>query len=100
MTPTVYPGQAPIPPPSYYRTVAEALHVDALTLVRRLPLLAPCRVAVHLAHQHYPPPLPADPGGAPRDYSEASLLLLVWAGLWMGLTRARDLIIDSAPILA
>jgi transposase len=27
-------------------------------------------------------------------------VLLVRAGLWMGLTRARDLIIDSAPILA
>ena len=27
-------------------------------------------------------------------------VLLVRAGLWMGMTRARDLIIDSAPILA
>ena len=27
-------------------------------------------------------------------------VLLVRAGLWMGLTHARDLIIDSAPILA
>jgi DDE family transposase len=27
-------------------------------------------------------------------------VLLVKAGLWMGLTRARDLILDSAPILA
>jgi hypothetical protein len=56
--------------------VAEALHVDALTLVRRLQLLALCRVAVHLAHQQYRPPLSAGPGGAPRVYSEESLLLL------------------------
>src|SRR5260370_4061553 len=27
-------------------------------------------------------------------------VLLVRAGLWMGLTRGRDLIIDSAPLLA
>jgi len=27
-------------------------------------------------------------------------VLLVRAGLWMGLTRARELIIDSAPILS
>jgi hypothetical protein len=36
--------------------------------------------------------------GAPA--SEMLFVLLVRAGLWMGLTRARDLIIDSAPILA
>src|SRR5262249_15348156 len=36
--------------------------------------------------------------GAPA--SEMLFVLLVRAGLWMGVTRARDLIIDSAPILA
>ncbi len=36
--------------------------------------------------------------GAPA--SEMLFVLLVRAGLWMGLTHARDLIIDSAPILA
>jgi hypothetical protein len=36
--------------------------------------------------------------GAPP--SELLCVLLVRAGLWMGLTRGRDLIIDSAPILA
>ena len=36
--------------------------------------------------------------GAPT--SEMLLVLLVRAGLWMGLTRAHDFIIDSAPILA
>src|SRR5215470_11696842 len=158
---------APIPPapPSYHRTVATALHLDALTLVIRLHLLEVCGVAVQVAQQQCPPPLPAGPGGAPRVYSAASLLLvallrtlwrlsyqevqdwlcawpalalacglppgpdgrprvpskarqskrwraagappsellfvlLVRAGLWMGLTRGRDLILDSAPILA
>ena len=165
MTPAVGVDQAPIPPPSYHRDRATALRVDALTLVRRLQLLALCRVAVHLAHEQCPPPLPAGLGGAPRIYSEESLLLLallrtLWrlssqelhdwlsawpalalacelpldaaggprmpskaqqskrlraagappsemlfvllvrAGVWMGLTRVRDLIIDSAPILA
>ena len=165
MTPTLCMNQAPVPPPSYHQTMATALHVDALTLVTRLHLLEVCRVAVRLAQQHCPRPLPAGPGGAPRVYSEASLLLvallrtlwrlsyqqvhdwsyawpalalasglplgadgrlrvpskaqqskrlraagappsemlfvlLVRAGVWMGLTRGRDLIIDSAPILA
>jgi transposase len=157
--------QASIPPPSFYRPKAAPLHLDALTLVRRLQLLEVCRVAVRLAQMRCPPPLPAGPGGAPRVYREESLLLLallrtLWrlsyqelhdwfvawpalalacglplgpdgrprvpskaqqskrlhaagspqgemlfvllvrAGLWMGLTHARDLIIDSAPILA
>jgi hypothetical protein len=165
MTSTLRTDQAPVPPPSFHRTMATALHLDALTLVTRLQLLEVCRVAVQLARQTCPPPLPAGPGGAPRVYAEASLLLvallrtlwrlsyqevhdwlcawpalalacglppgadgrprvpskaqqskrlraagappsetlfvlLVRAGLWMGLTRGRDLIIDSAPILA
>src|SRR5262249_58726705 len=151
--------------PSYHRTLGRALHLDALTVVTRLRLLSVCRLAVLLAERQCPPPLPAGRGGAPRIYSEESLLLLallraLWrlsyqethdwlrawpalalacglprgadgqprvpskaqqskrlraagapasemlfvlllrAGLWMGLTRARDLIIDSAPILA
>ncbi len=159
------PDQAPVPPPSYHRAMATALHLDALTLVTRLHLLEMCRVAVQLARQQCPPPLPAGPGGAPRLYTEESLLLLallrtLWrlsyqevhdwlcawpalalacglprgadgqphvpskaqqskrlraagapssellfvllvrVGLWMGLTRGRDLILDSAPILA
>jgi transposase len=157
--------QAPVPPPSYHRTVATSLHLDALTLVTRLQLLAVCRRAVQLAREQCPPPLRSGPGGAPRVYAEESLVLLallrtLWrlsyqevhdwlgawpalalacglplgadgrprvpskaqqskrlraagapasemlfvllvrAGLWMGLTHARDLIIDSAPILA
>ena len=76
MTPAICSDQALVPPPSYHRTMARALHVDALTLVRRLELLALCRVAVHLAPEQCPPPLPAGPGGAPRIYREESLLLL------------------------
>jgi hypothetical protein len=38
--------------------------------------------------------------GAGAPASETLFVLLVKAGLWCGLTRARDLITDSAPILA
>ena len=168
MAPAVLADQAPVPPPSYHRTAATALHLDALTLVTRLELLTLCKLAVHLAQRQCPPPLPAGPGGAPRLYREESLLLLavlrtLWrlsyqevhdwlcawpalalacglplgadgrprvpskaqqskrlraagappsellfvlfvllvrAGLRMGLTHGRDLILDSAPILA
>lgn len=60
--------------------------------------------------------LPVGPDGRPRIPSKAQqskrlraagappsellFVLLVRAGIWMGLTRGRDLIIDSAPILA
>ena len=76
MAPTVCADPAPIPPPSSHRTMATALHLDALTLVARLHLLEMCCVAVRLAQQQCPPPLPAGPGGAPRVYSEESLLLV------------------------
>ena len=76
MAPAVSADQVPIPPPSYHRSLAGALHLDALTLVRRLQLLALCELAVQLAQQQCPPPLPAGPGGAPRIYREESLLLL------------------------
>jgi Transposase DDE domain len=77
--PTVISEQVPVPPPTYHRAQArlgQALQMDALTLVRTLHLLALCRQAVHLAHRRCPPPLPAGPGGAPRTYSEESLLLI------------------------
>src|SRR5262249_2463078 len=76
MAPALGANQAPVPPPSYHRRVATALHLDAARLVSQLQLLALCRVAVRLAHQQCPPPLPAGPGGAPCVYSEESLLLL------------------------
>jgi transposase len=165
MAPAACADPAPIPPPSYHRTMARALHLDALTLVTRLHLLEMCWVAGRLAQEQCPPPLSAGPGGAPRVYSEESLLLvallrtlwrlsyqevhdwlcawpalalacglplgadgrprvpskaqqskrlraagappsellvvlLVRAGVWIGLMRGRDLILDSAPILA
>ena len=73
MTPALVTDQAPIPPPSYHRALANALHLDALTLVTRLHLLALCGVAVQMAQRRCPPPLPAGPGGAPRLYREESL---------------------------
>lgn len=76
MTPVIVTDQAPIPPPSYHRAIARALHVDALTLVACLHLLTLCRVAVQIAHQRRPPPFPTGPGGAPRTYREESLLLI------------------------
>jgi hypothetical protein len=76
MTPARWPAQTPVPPPSYRRTLAMALHLDALTLITRLQLLALCRLAVRLAQQQCPPPLRAGRGGAPRIYAEESLLLL------------------------
>jgi hypothetical protein len=79
MMPTVIKEQAPVPPPCYQRAQARlgsSLHLDALTLITTLHLLALCRLAVRLAHHRCPPPLPAGPGGAPRTYSEESLLLI------------------------
>src|SRR5258708_18815147 len=68
-----------VPPPSYQRAQAKlgpALHIDALSLVNTLHLLALCRLAVRLAHRRCSPPLPAGPGGVPRTYREESLLLI------------------------
>jgi transposase len=79
MMPILFKEQAPVPPPCYQRAQARlsvALHLDALTLVRTLHLLTLCCLAVRVAHRRCPPPLPAGPGGAPRTYSEASLLLI------------------------
>ncbi|HEV2459759.1 MAG TPA: hypothetical protein VGS80_15495, partial [Ktedonobacterales bacterium] len=76
----VHEGIAPVPPPASCQAQAKcrpALHLDALTLVRQLHLLALCRLAVRLAQRHCPLPLPAGPGGRPRRYREESLLLLL-----------------------
>jgi hypothetical protein len=79
MMPTVVKEEAPVPSPSYQRAQAKqrpALHINALTLVTTLHLLTLCRLAVQVAHRRCPPPLPAGKGGAPRTYSEESLLLI------------------------
>src|SRR5258708_27642168 len=102
----------PAPPPAYRRAQARlrpALHIDALTLVNTLHLLTLCRLAVRLAHRRCPPPLPAGPGGAPRTYSEASVLLIAllrtlwrlsyqdmrdWLRAWPALALACGLPLD------
>jgi transposase len=78
-----------------------ALHIDALTLVTRLHLLALCRRAVHLSQRHCPPPLPKGPGGAPRRYSEESLLLIaLLRTLWrLGYQEMHDWLV-AWPALA
>ena len=79
MMPQLVNEQAPVPPPAYHRAQARrgpALQINALTLVGSLHLLTLCRLALRLAHRRCPPPLPAGPGGAPRTYSEESLLLI------------------------
>src|SRR5258708_21869134 len=61
----------PVPPPAYHRAQAKvgpALHVDALTLVSSLHLLALCRLAVPLSPRRCPPPLPAGPRGHAPPY--------------------------------
>ena len=81
--PTMVNEQAPVPPPSYHRREvqaqaqrARALHINALTLIETLHLLALCRLAVQLAHRRCPPPLAKGAGGRPRTYYEESLLLI------------------------
>ncbi len=79
MVPASCHGRGPVPPPAYHRAQHQrrpALHLDALTLVRRLHLLNLCQLAVRLAQHRCPSPLPAGPGGRPRCYSDESLLLL------------------------
>jgi hypothetical protein len=79
MMPTLVNEATSVPPPAYHRAQARlgpALHIDALALVNTLHLLTLCRLAVRLAHHRCPPPLPSGPGGAPRTYSEESLLLI------------------------
>jgi transposase len=104
MMPTIVKDQAPVPPPSYQRAQARlsrALHIDALTLVTTLHLLALCRLAVRLAHRRCPPPLPAGKGGAPRTYSEESLLLIsLLRTLWRLSYQDMHDWLTSGPALA
>src|SRR5512136_1922165 len=113
MMPIVVNEQPPVPPPAYHRAqrrLSASLHIDALTLVTTLHLLALCRLAVRVAHRRCPPPLPAGPGGAPRIYSEESLLLIAllrtlwrlsyqdmrdWLRAWPALALACGLPLDQ-----
>ena len=81
--PNTYNEQAPVPPPSYSRAQvqaqaqrARALHINALTLIETLHLLALCRLAVQVAHRRCPPPLPKGAGGRPRTYRDESFVLI------------------------
>ncbi len=95
---------APVPPPAYQRAVAKrgpALHIDALTLVTRLHLLALCRLAAQQAQRRCPPPLSAGPGGRPRRYSDESLLLIaLLRTLWRLSPRAMTDWLHAWPALA
>ena len=104
MMPTIGNSAAPVPPPAYYRAqerLGPTLHIDALTLVTTLHLLALCRLAVRLARHRCPPPIPSGPGGAPRTYSEASLLLIsLLRTLWRLSYQDMDDWLRSWPALA
>jgi transposase len=104
MVPAPCASTAPVPPPCYQRALAKrgpALHIDAVTLVRRLHLLALCRCAVRHAHRRCPPPLPRGRGGAPRRYSAESLLLLaLLRTLWRLSPREMTAWLQAWPALA
>jgi len=87
-----------------------ALHINALTLIETLHLLALCRLAVQVAHRRCPPPLPKGAGGRPRTYREESLLLIAllktlwrlsyqdvheWLHSWPALALACGLPLDA-----
>ncbi len=104
MVPASCVRTAPVPPPTYRRAqarVGPALHLDALTLIASLHLLALCRRAVRLARRRCPPPLPAGPGGHPQVYAEESLLLLaLLRTLWrLSYQDVHDWLVDW-PALA
>src|SRR5260221_12058638 len=109
MMPAFVNETTPVPPPAYHRAQARlgpALHIDALTSVKLFQFLTLSRLSVRLANRRCPPPLPAGPGGAPRVYSEESLLLIAllralwrfsyadmrdWLRSWLALALACDL---------
>src|SRR5215469_15605784 len=104
MVPALREGAVPVSPPAYHRAQRKrrpALHLDALTLVTRLHLLALCRLAVRLAQRRCPPPLSAGPGGRPRVYTEESLLLIaLLRTLWRLSYQDMHDWLHSWPVLA
>src|SRR2546429_5996571 len=106
--PTTYQQQAPIPPPSYHRREvqaqarrARALHINALTLIETLHLLALCRLAVQVAHRRCPPPLPKGAGGRPRTYRDESFVLIaLLKTLWRLSYQDMHDWLESWPALA
>ena len=104
MVPAPCRPTAPVPPPAYQRALTRhrpALHLDALTVVRTLHLLALCRLAVSSAQRTDPVGLSRGRGGAPRLYSDASLLLIaLLRTLWrLSLQDLHDWLV-SWPALA
>jgi hypothetical protein len=94
MVPVPCVSTVPVPPPAYHRAQAQvghALHIDALTLVTRLHLLALCRLAVRLARRRCLPPVPACHGGHPRVYQRGVLLYLTRGGESAGLPAPRQI---------
>jgi Transposase DDE domain len=104
MVPAPCAPTVPVPPPAYQRAVARrgpALHINALTLVTRLHLLALCDLAVQRAARSCPLPLPKGPGGAARRYSAASLLLIaLLRTLWRLSPREMTAWLRAWPALA
>src|SRR2546426_6921893 len=107
MMPTICNEQAPVPPPSYHRREiqaqaqrARALHINALSLIETLHLLALCRLAVQVAHRRCPPPLPKGAGGRPRSYREESLLLIALLKTRLPTVPTWDVHDWPAPALA
>jgi len=69
--------------------------------VTRLHLLTLCRLAVQQARRRCPAPLAAGPGGAPRRYSDESLLLIaLLRTLWRLSPRAMTDWLQVWPALA
>src|SRR5438270_6453679 len=108
MMPPVVNEQAPIPPPSYHRREvqaqarrARALHINALTLIETLHLLALYRLAVQVAHRRCPPPLPKGAGGRPRTYRDESFVLIaLLKTLWRLSYQDMHDWLESWPALA
>jgi len=77
------------------------LHINALSLIETLHLLALCQLAVQLAHRRCLPPLAKGPGGAPRAYREESLLLIaLLKTLWRLSYQGVHDWLESWPALA